>query len=81
MLDLTGRIPKDRYRIAAMIGRGGMAEVYQAWDLRRQHHVAVRVMREDLAEDVDFLRQTLDDGHQARGAGSGQGEKPYAPKR
>ncbi len=57
MLDLTGQTLKGRYRIEALIGRGGMAEVYKAWDRRRQHHVAVKVMREDLAEDVEFLRR------------------------
>ncbi len=57
MIDLVGRTLKGRYRIEALIGRGGMAEVYKAWDLRRQHHVAVKVMREDLAEDVEFLRR------------------------
>ena len=48
---------KDRYRIEELIGRGGMAEVYKAWDIRRQYHVAIKVMREDLAEDIEFLRR------------------------
>jgi serine/threonine-protein kinase len=57
MHDLTGRTLKDRYRIKALIGRGGMADVYKAWDTRRQHDVAIKVMREDLAEDPEFVRR------------------------
>ena len=48
-------ILKNRYRIEGLIGRGGMAEVYRAWDTRRQHTVAIKMMREDLAEDSEFL--------------------------
>ncbi len=57
MLDLTGKTLKGRYRIEALVGRGGMAEVYKAWDTHRQYHVAVKVMREDLAEDLEFVRR------------------------
>jgi serine/threonine protein kinase len=57
MLNLEGQILKGRYRIEALVGRGGMAEVYKAWDTRRQYHVAIKVMREDLAEDIEFLRR------------------------
>ncbi len=32
-----------------------MAEVYKAWDAWRNYHVAIKVMREDLAEDFEFL--------------------------
>jgi serine/threonine protein kinase len=34
-----------------------MAQVYKAWDMRRQYYVAIKVMREDLAEDLEFLRR------------------------
>lgn len=57
MLDLVGKVLKGRYRIEGLIGRGGMAEVYKAWDTGRQYHVAIKVMREDLAEDIEFLRR------------------------
>jgi hypothetical protein len=32
MIDLVGRTLKDRYRIEALVGRGGMAEVCKARD-------------------------------------------------
>ncbi len=57
MPDLTGQILNGRYQIEELLGRGGMAEVYKAWDVHRQYHVAVKVMREDLAEDIEFLER------------------------
>ncbi len=53
----TGAILCDRYRIEKMLGRGGMAEVYLAFDLRRQAHVALKLLREDLAEDPEFTHR------------------------
>ena len=56
MADLTGRILHGRYRIEELVGRGGMAEVHRVWDSQRNYHVAIKVMREDLAEDLEFVR-------------------------
>ena len=39
----------SRYRILREIGRGGMATVYLADDLRHDRQVAVKVLRPDLA--------------------------------
>ena len=57
MAKLEGQVLKGRYRIEELIGRGGMAEVYKAWDQQRQYYVAIKIMREDLAEDVEFLKR------------------------
>jgi serine/threonine protein kinase len=57
MNDLVGQTLRNRYHIQALIGRGEMAEVYKAWDARRQYSVAIKVMREDLAEDQEFLQR------------------------
>jgi serine/threonine protein kinase/WD40 repeat protein len=57
MPDLVGQTLLSRYHIQDLVGRGGMAEVYKAWDAHRQYPVAVKVMREDLAEDLEFLRR------------------------
>jgi serine/threonine-protein kinase len=50
-----------RYRIDGLLGRGGMSDVYRAWDLEGQHAVALKVLRPDneLARDHDqrFLRE------------------------
>ena len=39
----------DRYTIERELGRGGMATVYLANDLRHERKVAVKVLRPDLA--------------------------------
>ena len=45
----------DRYELGAEIGRGGMAEVVEAQDLRLHRRVAVKLLRPDLAKDPTFL--------------------------
>jgi serine/threonine protein kinase len=57
MSDLTHSTLLERYRIETLVGRGGMADVYRAYDTRRSYLVAIKVLREDLAEDGEFLRR------------------------
>jgi eukaryotic-like serine/threonine-protein kinase len=52
-----GTILCDRFRLERSLGRGGMSDVYLAFDLRRQAYVAAKLLREDLAEDPDFVRR------------------------
>ncbi|HET7487302.1 MAG TPA: serine/threonine-protein kinase [Acidimicrobiales bacterium] len=40
-----------RYRVGALLGRGGMAEVYDAFDERLHRQVAVKVLRPEMAAD------------------------------
>src|SRR6202045_5286071 len=44
----------DRYELEGVIGRGGMAEVYRARDLRLDRVVAIKTLRADLARDQTF---------------------------
>ncbi|MCU0265058.1 MAG: Stk1 family PASTA domain-containing Ser/Thr kinase [Actinomycetia bacterium] len=44
----------DRYEIGEVIGRGGMAEVFEGRDLRLGRRVAVKLLRTDLARDPSF---------------------------
>jgi eukaryotic-like serine/threonine-protein kinase len=46
----------ERYRIERELGRGGMATVYIAHDLKHQRSVALKVLHPDLAEGVDLAR-------------------------
>ncbi len=51
----------DHYLVEAEIGRGGMAAVYRALDLRLNRHVAIKLLPPDLAFNADvktrFLRE------------------------
>ena len=54
---LIGKTLKNRYRVEKILGHGGMAEVYEVYDLQRGVPLAMKVLREDLAEDRVFLRR------------------------
>ncbi|GAA2610247.1 protein kinase domain-containing protein [Streptomyces axinellae] len=47
----NGLVGDGRYRLTHRLGRGGMAEVFGAEDLRLGRTVAVKLLRSDLAED------------------------------
>ncbi|MCH7874893.1 MAG: serine/threonine protein kinase, partial [Gemmatimonadetes bacterium] len=50
----------DRYRIERELGRGGMAVVFLARDLRHDRQVAVKVLRPELSQSLGedrFLRE------------------------
>lgn len=57
MSELVGRVLNRRYRVEELLGRGGMAEVYRVLDLQRMVPLAMKLLREDLAEDTVFLRR------------------------
>ncbi|WP_250302417.1 protein kinase [Streptomyces sp. NBC_01267] len=46
-----GLVGDGRYRLTYRLGRGGMAEVFAAEDVRLGRTVAVKLLRSDLAED------------------------------
>ncbi|MGW8888493.1 protein kinase domain-containing protein [Streptomyces sp. NPDC055749] len=48
---IGGVVGDGRYRMTHRLGRGGMAEVYAAEDVRLGRTVAVKLLRSDLAED------------------------------
>ncbi|MFH8490099.1 protein kinase domain-containing protein [Streptomyces longisporoflavus] len=47
----NGLVGDGRYRLTHRLGRGGMAEVFAAEDVRLGRTVAVKLLRSDLAED------------------------------
>lgn len=49
------KILGERYELGAMIGTGGMADVYLAQDVRLNRQVAIKILRSDLARDPSFV--------------------------
>ena len=54
---LVGRTVDRRYRVEARLAAGGMATVYRATDLRLDRIVALKVMRSNFAEDIEFVQR------------------------
>lgn len=54
---IKGQKINDRYQIIRMIGEGGMANVYLAYDTILDRNVAVKILRGDLADDEKFVRR------------------------
>jgi len=52
-----GRILDNRYEILELIGVGGMAYVYKALCHRLNRLVAIKILKEDLANDEEFQRR------------------------
>ncbi|MED9822365.1 MAG: protein kinase [Christensenellales bacterium] len=51
---LIGKIVGRRFRVEDVIGRGGMAIVYRAFDLRTHQTVALKVLREEYEDDPEY---------------------------
>ena len=52
-----GRKLDGRYEITELIGIGGMAEVYKAVDLKDDKTVAVKILKNEYADNDDFIRR------------------------
>ena len=63
----SGTVVASRYKIIEKLGSGGMANVYRAKDMKLSRYVTFKVMREDLAHDMEFRRRFETE---ARAAGS-----------
>ncbi|MGQ0479647.1 MAG: serine/threonine-protein kinase [Pseudonocardia sp.] len=81
----AGRVLGGRYRLEALLGRGGMAEVHRATDLRLDRPVAVKLFRQ--GTDRDSARRFTEEAHTLANLGhpglvavydSGvEGQQPY----
>ncbi|HEY2735305.1 MAG TPA: serine/threonine-protein kinase, partial [Polyangiales bacterium] len=51
---------RERYRLDALIGEGGMAEVWRAWDLTLHRAVAVKLLfARDARDEVQLVERFL----------------------
>jgi serine/threonine protein kinase len=61
---MTGLIDTTigRYRLESLRGRGGMAQVFKAWDPNTQRYVAVKVLHQHLLEETNFKERFSREG-------------------
>ena len=52
-----GRLLDGRYQIQQLIGLGGMANVYKAYDKKQEIFVAIKILRDEYVDNEDFLRR------------------------
>ena len=57
MDNLLGKRLEGRYLIEELIGVGGMANVYKAFDTVEQRPVAIKMLRDEYVDNEDFLRR------------------------
>ena len=55
--DIVGKTLGDRYKIQSLIGQGGMASVYKAYDPNLHRAVAIKVIHPYLSNNPEFFRR------------------------
>ncbi len=63
----TGDLIANRFDILRFLNRGGMGEVYEAWDLELKERVALKTIRPEIAQSPDTLERFKREVKQARG--------------
>ena len=51
----AGDVLKDRYRLERLLGRGGMGDVFLAYDEQEQQYYAIKVLNQDFREHPDSV--------------------------
>lgn len=52
-----GKLLDNRYQIHQLIGLGGMANVYKAYDKIQNRYVAIKILKDEYLDNEDFLRR------------------------
>ncbi len=62
-----GMVLAERYEILEKIGTGGMSDVYRAKDHKLNRPVAVKVLKQEFAENAEFVRKFRTEAQAAAG--------------
>ena len=54
---MIGHVISNRYVVEAVVGTGGMAIVYRAYDKISKNRVAIKVLRPEFESDEEFVRR------------------------
>lgn len=64
---IEGMYVADRYEIIGKIGTGGMADVYKALDITLGRNVAIKVLKPEFSEDLNFVTKFRTEAQSAAG--------------
>ncbi len=56
-----GRVLDNRYKIVKVIGKGGMAIVFEALDLAMKRVVALKILKDDVAKDPQSVKRFVNE--------------------
>ncbi len=62
----AGSVLAGRFTLNRFLARGGMGEVYEAWDQDLQERVAIKIIRPDLAASAEVIERFRREVRQAR---------------
>ncbi|HPK16985.1 MAG TPA: protein kinase, partial [Clostridia bacterium] len=54
---MIGKLVSERYLIESLIGSGGMADVYRAYDRVERRVIALKVLKQEHRGDMEFVRR------------------------
>ena len=64
---MIGRILGKRYQIVEKVAIGGMSNVYKALDMNLKRYDAVKILKEEFAQNEEFLEQFRQEANSVAG--------------